>query len=214
MIAPPLYLIADRTACKGRPLMEVVEAALRAGVRWIQYREKELTRRARYEQARMLHDATRAAGAALIINDELDLAVAVEAEGLHLGQDDLPVSVARRHLGGDRFIGLSTHTVDEARDGAAEGVDYIGVGPIFETRTKDTREPIGVEAIHRVCAAVSVPVVAIGGITPGTTTEIIRAGAASVAVLSSICGSDNIPHVVAQYQLAIGQAQVSQPKNA
>jgi thiamine-phosphate pyrophosphorylase len=200
----PLYLIADRTACRGRPLLEVVEAAVAAGVRWVQYREKALTRRARYDEALRLRELTRRAGAVLIVNDELDLAVAVDADGLHLGQDDLPLAVARRHVGTGRFIGISTHTLEEARAAAGEGADYLAVGPIFATATKTTRPPVGCEAIRRARAATSLPLVAIGGITPDNVAEVLRAGADSAAVISALCGAEDLPGAVDMFRRAMG----------
>jgi len=198
-----LYLIADRQACGGRPLPDIVRAALAAGVRWVQYREKLLTRRARYEEALRLRLWTREAGAALIINDELDLAVAVEADGLHLGQEDLPLPIARRWLGVGRLIGVSTHTTEEARRAIEEGADYIAVGPIFATATKSTRPPVGPEAIRRVRAMTKIPLVAIGGITPDNIGQVLRAGAAGAAVISALCGAADVRAAVAAFHRSI-----------
>ena len=203
----PLYLITDRAACRGRPLLEVVEAAVAAGVRWVQYREKELPRRARYEEARQLRELTRRAGAALVINDELDLAVAVEADGLHLGQEDLPLSIARQHIGSGRFIGMSTHTPQEAREAVAGGADYLAVGPVFATATKSTREAVGCEAVRQARAIAAVPIVAIGGITPENVADVIRAGADGVAVISALCGASDVSQAVTAFHRAIDGAR-------
>ena len=202
-----LYLIADRQACGTRSLDDVVRAALAAGVRWVQYREKSSTRRARYEEALRLRQQTREAGAALIINDELDLAVAVEADGLHLGQEDLPLPVARRWLGAGRLIGVSTHTGEEARRAIEEGADYIAVGPIFATTTKPARPPVGPEAIRRVRALTGIPLVAIGGITPDNIGQVIRAGAAGAAVISALCGAADVRAAVTAFQRSIALAE-------
>jgi thiamine-phosphate pyrophosphorylase len=210
----PLYLITDRSACRGRPLFDVVEAAVTAGVRWVQYREKGLSRRARYEEARRLRDLTRTVGALLIVNDELDLAVAVEADGLHLGQEDLPLPLARRHLGRGRLIGISTHTLEEAMQAARDGADYLAVGPVFPTATKSVREPVGCAAIQRVRAAVSLPLVAIGGITPDNAGAVVRAGADSLAVVSAVCGAADIRSVVEAFDRVIETARPSSSKNA
>jgi len=212
---PPLYLIADRQACGGRPLPDIVRAATAAGVRWVQYREKSLTRRARYEEAVRLRLLTRETGAALIINDELDLAVAVEADGLHLGQEDLPLPVARRWLGAGRLIGVSTHTVDEARRAIDEGADYIAVGPIFATTTKAAaRPPVGCDAVRRVRAMTGIPLVAIGGITPENVGETIRAGAAGAAVISALCGAADVGATVAAFHRSIARARASDDEKA
>lgn len=202
-----LYLIADRQACGGRPLLDVVRAATASGVRWVQYREKSLTRRDRYQEALRLRLLTRDVGAALIVNDELDLAVAVEADGLHLGQEDLPLPVARRWLGAGRLIGVSTHTIEEARRASAEGADYIAVGPIFATRTKATRTPVGCDAIRRARAVTGIPLVAIGGITPDNIGETIRAGAAGAAVLSALCGAIDVSAAVAAFHRSIARTR-------
>jgi len=198
MVVPPLYLIADRSACRGRPLVEVVTAAVGAGVRWVQYREKALTRRDRYEEALRLRDVTRRAGAALIINDELDLAVAVEADGLHLGQDDLPLADARPHIGPGRVIGISTHAAQEARDAIDGGADYVAVGPIFATPAKAGRAPVGCELIRQVRVLTTRPIVAIGGLTAENAAQALEAGADSVAIMSALCGADDVAAAVRQ----------------
>jgi thiamine-phosphate pyrophosphorylase len=204
---PPLYLIADQEACGDRPLTDVVRTATASGVRWVQYREKSLSRRDRYQEALRLRLLTRECGAVLIINDELDLAVAVEADGVHLGQEDLPLPVARRWLGAGRLIGVSTHTMDEARRASDEGADYIAVGPIFATKTKATRPPIGCDAIRRVRAVTGIPLVAIGGITPVNIGETIRAGAAGAAVISALCGAADVSAVVAAFHRSIARTR-------
>jgi thiamine-phosphate pyrophosphorylase len=209
-----LYLITDRQACGGRPLLDVVRAATAAGVRWVQYREKTLSRRARYGEALQLRALTRDAGAALIINDELDLAVAVGADGLHLGQEDLPLPVARRWLGAGRVIGISTHTLEEARRAIDEGADYLAVGPIFATAIKATRTPVGLDAIRRVRAMTGIPLVAIGGITPDTVGEVIRAGAVGAAVISAVCGATDVSAVVAAFHRSIARARSAVDENA
>jgi thiamine-phosphate pyrophosphorylase len=208
-----LYLIADRQACGTRSVSDVVRAATAAGVRWVQYRDKTATRRARYGSALLLRQLTRDVGATLIINDELDLAVAVEADGLHLGQEDLPLPVARRWFSG-RMIGVSTHTIEEARRAIDEGADYIAVGPIFATASKQERAPIGSDAIRRVRALTMIPLVAIGGITPDTIGETMRAGAMSGAVMSGLCGATDVRAAVAAYRRSIAQAHTSVDEKA
>lgn len=209
-----LYLITDRRACGGHPLVEVVRAATAAGVRWVQYREKTLSRRARYEEAIQLRALTREAGAALIINDELDLAVTVEADGLHLGQEDLPLPVARRWLGAGRVIGVSTHTADEARRAIDEGADYLAVGPIFATAIKADRPPVGCDAIRRARAMTGLPLVAIGGITPENVEEVIRAGATGAAVISALCGATDLRAAVTAFHQSIARARAAVDEKA
>lgn len=128
----------------------------------------------------------RRSGAAFIVNDHPDIAMAVDADGVHLGQDDLPVEVARKLMGGSRIIGVSTHSVEQARAAQSAGADYIGFGPIFMTRTKDAGPRQGIEGLRQVRKAVTLPVIAIGGINSGNLDEVLRAGADGVAVISAI----------------------------
>lgn len=138
----------------------------------------------------------RRAGSVLIINDHADIARAVDADGVHLGQDDLPVGLARMLLGPDRLIGLSTHTIEQARSAQAAGADYVGFGPLFPTRTKDAGPDKGIESLRAVTASVSLPVIAIGGITAANAAQAIEAGAAGVAVISAILGAADLRQAV------------------
>jgi len=171
------------------PLYDMVNVVLRAGVRCIQYREKDLSRREIYENAVSLREVTRLFDATLILNDHPDIALAVDADGVHLGQDDLPLKEARKIMGG-RIIGISTHTLEEAKEADREGADYIGFGPIFHTTTKDAGDPKGVDNIRAVKENVRIPVVAIGGINLDTISSVIDAGADAVAVATAICRGD------------------------
>lgn len=172
----------------GSPLtcLEMTLFALRAGIRWVQYREKSKSRLELYREATKLRQLTREFSATLIINDYADIAAAVGADGVHLGQDDLPVKHARKLLGEGRIIGVSTHSLDEAIRAEAEGADYIGFGPIFKTTTKEAGPPKGVELLGRVKASVRIPVVAIGGITLGNLDLVLESGADAVAVATAI----------------------------
>ncbi len=160
-------------------------AAVRAGARWIQYRDKEKTRREIYFEALKLRELTRETGAAFVVNDHTDIALAVDADGVHLGQDDLPIKEARS-LMGNRIIGISTHSVSEALEAEAAGADYIGFGPVFITTTKDAGTPKGVEMLAEITRRVRIPVVAIGGITLENLARVRAAGADAVAVASAI----------------------------
>lgn len=163
----------------------MVMAALDAGIRWIQYREKNETRRVIYKEALRLRQLTGEFGASLIVNDYADIAAAVEADGVHLGQDDLPLKEARKIMG-ERIIGISTHSLSEAMKAERDGADYIGFGPIFQTSTKDAGEPKGVNALEEIKRNVSVPVVAIGGVSLENLGSVLDAGADAVAVASAI----------------------------
>lgn len=183
-----IYFITDRTYCD-LPVVDMVSAVLGAGIRIVQYREKDRTRREIYEEAVRLRELTTRFGAALIINDHADIARAVDADGLHLGQEDLPLSEARKVVG-DMLIGISTHSLDQARRAEAEGAGYIGFGPIFPTTTKDAGSPQGLDNLRLIKQNVSIPVVAIGGISAETAPSVFEAGADAVAVATGICRGD------------------------
>ncbi len=164
----------------------VIERALRGGADVVQLRKKELPKGEQYRLARALRQLSQAYGALLIVNDHADVAAAADADGVHLGQEDLEVAVVRR-LGDfrDRLIGRSTHSPDQAWQAAAEGADYLGVGPIFSTPTKPGRA-VGVELVRTVASTVKVPFVAIGGIDAGNAEAVIAAGARAIAVVRAV----------------------------
>jgi len=171
--------------------------ALDAGVRLFQYRNKSGSRNDVYTVSRELAGMVKRSGGIFIVNDHADIAKAVDADGVHLGQDDLPLAYGRKILGGDKLIGISTHSVEQARDAEAAGADYIGFGPIFQTTTKDAGPRQGVERLRLVRNAVSIPVLAIGGITSDTLTEAMQAGADGVAVISAVLSASD-PGAVAR----------------
>lgn len=181
-------LITDRTIA-GRPSDEIAEQALRAGVRWIQYREKDKTRRELFDEALRLRKLTRKYRAAYIVNDHADIALAVDADGVHLGQDDLPLREARKIMG-EKIVGISTHSIAEAVDASEGGADYIGFGPVFRTLTKQAGEPQGVEILKTIKKRVSIPVVAIGGISDKNVRLVFNAEADAVAVASALLSGD------------------------
>lgn len=135
----------------------------------------------------------RTSGALFILNDHADIAAAVGADGVHLGQDDLPIAAARRILGSKALVGVSTHNLGQARAAEASGADYIGFGPIYRTTTKDAGMVQGLENLRAVAAAVSIPVIAIGGITRDTIGDVMRAGAGGAAVIGAVCSARDIP---------------------
>jgi thiamine-phosphate pyrophosphorylase len=171
------------------PLQAVVEKVLKAGVRCIQYREKDLSRRVILQNAILLREMTARFKASLIINDHADIALASDADGVHLGQDDLMLKEARKIMG-PKIVGISTHSLLQAEEAEREGADYIGFGPVFETSTKDAGSPKGAESIRMIKQNIKIPVVAIGGINPGNIASVFSAGAGAVAVASSICKGD------------------------
>jgi thiamine-phosphate pyrophosphorylase len=197
-----LYVVTDRQLTAGRPLHLVVEAALRGGARAFQLREKDLSPRELYPLALELRQLTRAYGARLLINDRIDVALAVEADGVHLTTTSLPASVARRLLGPDRLIGVSTHTLAEARVASEEGADFLVFGPIFFTPSKAPYgEPVGLDALRAVRATVRSPILAIGGVKQANLDQVLSAGADGIAVISAII-SANDPTAASQALLA------------
>ena len=165
----------------------MLRVAAAAGVRLFQYRDKQSTMKDAYRQALALRQVATEVGATLIINDRCDLALAVEADGVHLGQDDLPLADARRLLGPEAIIGLSTHNPEQVREAAALQPDYIGFGPIFSTATKTDHDPVvGLEGLRAIRTLTTLPIFAIGGITPQHVTDILTAGADGLAVISAI----------------------------
>jgi len=183
-----ICFITDRTYST-ISLSDMVRRVLEAGVTFVQYREKRKTRREIYEEAVGLRELTRLFNAVFIVNDHADIALAVDADGVHLGQDDLPLKEARKIMG-SRIVGISTHSLEQAREAEAGGADYIGFGPIFHTTTKDAGIPKGVDILKTIKQNVSIPAVAIGGIGIDTAVDVMQAGADCVAVATAICRGD------------------------
>jgi thiamine-phosphate pyrophosphorylase len=187
-----LYVITDRQQSGGRPLLTVVEAALRGGARAFQLREKDLQPRDLYPLALRMRQLTQAYGARLLINDRLDVALAVNADGVHLTTTSLPASIARRLLGPDRLLGVSTHNLAEAQAAAEEGADFVVFGPVFFTPSKAPYgQPIGLDALRAVRAALGLPILAIGGIKKANLDQVIAAGADGIAVISAVISADD-----------------------
>lgn len=188
---PKLYPITD-TRLSGLTHAEQLARLAEGGATFVQLREKHASPREFYEQAAEAVRVARALGVRVIVNDRADIALAVGADGVHLGQDDLDPEAARRLLGERFIIGYSTHSVGQAAEAARLPVDYLAVGPIFETSSKERPGPtVGLEGLRRVRAAVgSVPLVAIGGVTRATARAVLEAGADSLALISSLVGGD------------------------
>jgi thiamine-phosphate pyrophosphorylase len=195
----PFYLITD-PLLSGSPekadererslsLLDAMDQAIEGGARLIQYRDKTGTRREKYETARKLKDLASGRQVTLMINDEIDLALAVRADGVHLGQDDLPILIARKLLGKGTIVGISTHNLAQAVQAESDGADYIGFGPIFKTSTKDSgNPPLGIGAVVEATKKVRIPLYAIGGIQFSHLAEVMAAGAAGVAAISALSG--------------------------
>lgn len=188
-----LLVLTDAKLAAPRTVEEVVSAALEAGAPAIQLRDKEASPRELLSQARRLRNMTRSAGALLFVNDRVDVALAAEADGVHLGPDDLPVSEARAAVPRGFLVGSSTDDPEGARSAQAQGADYIGCGAVFRTTTKDVGgEAIGLEGLEAVARAVTIPVVAIGGVAPEGARRIsTHTAAAGVAVVGAVMASSD-----------------------
>lgn len=187
-----LYLITDRHQTAGRGLPAVVEEALAGGVRAVQLREKDLTPRELLELARTMRELTGRCGARLIINDRVDIALAVDADGVHLGEASIPAAAARRILGPDRLIGVSCHDTEGALAAETSGADFITFGPVYPTPSKAAYgPPVGVERLSKTAELLRIPVFALGGIKREKTSEVMATGAAGVALISAIIAAGN-----------------------
>ena len=187
-----LYFITD-SRLTGRTVLEDVGSAIHAGVKIIQYREKDLTTREMIDEAGKISRLCRENDVLFIINDRVDIALAVDADGVHLGNEDMPYEAARRILGNTKIIGLTVHDVGEAIEAERIGADYIGISPIFETTTKpDAGTPAGIDLIKYIKKAVKIPFVAIGGINQDNIKSVLEAGARSIAVISAIVTKDDV----------------------
>jgi thiamine-phosphate pyrophosphorylase len=192
-----LYIILDPSVCPARPLVEVLTVAAEAGAPLFQYRNKTASMKEAYGEALALRQAAAKAGVLFIVNDRCDLALAVDADGVHLGQGDLPLDLARRVMGPDKLIGISTHNLDQVRDASAGKPDYLGFGPIFTPGSKQDHDPVvGLEGLRAMRRLTSLPVFAIGGIQIDQAGEVMRAGANGVAVISAILKAPNISYAV------------------
>jgi thiamine-phosphate pyrophosphorylase len=188
-----LCLVADMEAAGKRDLVAIVQEATAAGATMIQLRGKNCNMREFLDLAVQIADLLKPIGIPLIINDRADIALACEADGLHLGQQDLPLANAREILGNERLIGISVNTLDEARKAEQGGADYIGVGPIYFTASKEKLPAIlGLDGLRTCRKKVQIPILAIGGITAGNAKAVISAGADGIAVISAIMGENDI----------------------
>jgi thiamine-phosphate pyrophosphorylase len=187
-----LHVVTDSQLCPGRDHREIARVAVNASAPVIQLRDKHLSDSAFYEVALALRDITRRAGALFIVNDRVGIALAVNADGAHVGQSDMPAPAARRLVGNDFILGVSASSIEEALRAEDDGADYIGFGPVFSTATKtDAGAPTGIELLKELKQAVRAPVVAIGGIGENNIASVAAAGADAAAVVSAIvCAPD------------------------
>lgn len=203
-----LCFIADSEAAAGRNILRLISGAVEGGATLIQLRGKMWSTREFLEAGIKVRKMLEAINVPLIINDRVDIALACEADGVHLGQDDLPLPCARKILGKSRLIGISINTPEEAREAEKEGADYVGVGPVFATSSKKDLEPfLGLDGLQKIRAIARIPILAIGGITVGNAADVISAGADGVAVISAIAAAHNPKKAATELIESIGRVK-------
>jgi len=203
-----LYLITDRNQCKNGALVECVEQALRGGVRAVQLREKDLSTRERYELAKELRLRTSAYGALLLINGDAALARAVGADGVHLPVDGLPVEACRKALAPGMLAGVSTHSLEQAKEAEANGADFVTFGPVFATASKAKYGPaVGIEALGSACRSVGIPVFGLGGVSFSNMEHVLAAGAAGISMISGILAAPDIEQAASEFSRRLKESE-------
>ncbi len=187
-----LYLVTDDRFFIERDLIPAIEAAIKGGITALQYRFKNKSTRQMYEELLVLRELTRRYKVDLVVNDRVDLALAVEADGVHVGQEDLPPDVVRKLVGDKMYIGYSINSVDKLKEVEHLPIDYIGFGSVYETTTKKNYKLVGIEGLRQAVKLTSKPIVAIGGITHYRVMEVLQAGAKGIAVVSAILGFEDV----------------------
>ena len=195
-----LYVILDPSVSSGRPLVDVLKVSVTAGAKMFQYRNKTASMKAAYAEVLPLRKAAHELGVLFIVNDRCDLALAVDADGVHLGQEDLPLNLARKVMGPEKLIGISTHSREQVVAATAGGPNYLGFGPIFTPGSKSDHDPVvGVEGLRAIRSMTALPLFAIGGITADRTEEVMRAGADGMAVISAVLKEPDIQRAVSDF---------------
>ena len=188
-----LYAVTDRHWLDGRTLYEVVKESLDGGATFMQLREKTLDEETFYQEAVELQALCKEYGVPFVVNDDVDIAVRMNADGVHVGQSDMEAGDVRALIGPDKILGVSAQTVEQAKLAEERGADYLGVGAVFPTGSKDDAEDVPFETLKEICQAVSIPVIAIGGITEGNTPALAGSGICGIAVISAIYAQEDIP---------------------
>ena len=187
-----VYAVTDRSWLAGAPLCDQIERAIEGGATFVQLREKDLDEEGFCEEALRVKELCRRYGVPFVINDNVDVALAVDADGIHVGQSDMEAGDVRKKLGADKIIGVSVHNVEQALCAQEQGADYLGVGAVFSTSSKDDAQQVSLEALHSICEAVDIPVVAIGGIGADNVMRLKDSGVCGVAVISAIFAQKDI----------------------
>lgn len=208
-----LYLVTDRGLSLGRTHLEVIKEAVAGGVTMVQLREKDLESGEFYREAMQIREFLRSRGCPLIINDRVDIALAVDADGVHVGQEDLPLAVVRKMLGPGKIVGVSVFTPEEAREAEAQGADYLGLSPIFMTATKpELVRQIGFEGIAPIRQATKLPLVGIGSMNETNAFEVVRRGLDGVAVVSAICSRPDVRAAAERIRAEVDRAKALRVK--
>lgn len=203
-----LYVITDSQLLQGRSHIEIAKAAIAGGATAIQFREKDMSTREMIDIAREIRVLTLRTGVTYIVNDRVDVALAVDADGVHVGQDDMPAPLARRLIGKEKILGVSASNLEEALKAEREGADYIGVGSIYSTASKpDAGTPVGLGVLAEIASRVSIPVIAIGGIKEENVGEVIKGGARGVAVISAIVLAPDMEEATRRLRRRIEEAR-------
>ncbi len=205
-----LYLITEEQLSSGRSTLEVVKKAVKSGVDVVQLRDKNMTLRERYSLGREIRKITKKANIDFIVNDRVDLAAVLDADGVHLGQDDLPYEEARKILGADKIIGITAIKIKDIKKAEKDGADYLGIGSVYKTDSKkvaEEKDGIGIQGIKDVKKITSLPLIAVGGINSKNAAEVIKAGADTVSVISAVVGADNIKASVKTLKEVIRKAK-------
>jgi len=207
-----LYLVTDAGLGRGRSTHQIVEAAMRGGVTMVQYREKTASTRRMIDEALDLRQLCRTYSVPFIINDRLDVALAVDADGLHVGQDDMPAGLARKLLGPGKLLGVSVENARQARLALDDGADYVGASPIFATPTKPDAPPaIGLQGLQELARNTSLPIVAIGGVNASNAASVLRAGAGGLAVVSAIVSAEDVEQAARELKRIIQDTRRAYP---
>ena len=201
-----LYAVTDRSWLDGQTLAQQTEEALKGGVTFVQIREKDLCREKFSKEARELKVLCQAYGVPFVVNDDVELAMEVDADGVHVGQSDMEAGRVREKLGPDKIIGVSARTVEEALLAQERGADYLGVGAVFHTSSKADAADVSFQTLREICRAVDIPVIAIGGITRENVTELAGSGICGVAVISAIFASPDRRKAAEELKAAVQQA--------
>ena len=207
-LSSPLLVVTDRHQTKGRPLVPLLQQVLTAGTSAIQLRERDLSVRELVALAREVQAITASCGSQLLINNRIDIALALEGVGVHLRSNSLPLPVARKMLGPQRLLGMSVHSVEEGLLAEEQGADYIVLGPIYETPSKQMfGPPLGIHTLEKACTLVRIPIIGIGGVTAARAREMRHAGAFGAAVITAILGADDVESATRELLDAVTSVQ-------